>query len=62
VTTATETVWISIARAARILEKSQRQIRNYVEDGKLRAQRVGGRGWMKVSFDDVCRLREESLQ
>ncbi len=51
--------WMNIAMAARVLEKSSRQVNNYVEQGLIRARRVGSRGWKQVCAEDVYRLRQE---
>jgi hypothetical protein len=48
--------FISVAAAAKILEKSPRQVRNYVECGALRARRFGPAGWIKVKREDVMKL------
>ncbi|GEM_PF-7098541 len=42
---ATETVWISVAAAARILEKTPAMVRVYIAEGRLRARwgPLGGR-------------------
>jgi hypothetical protein len=51
--------WIDVSQAARILEVSNRQVRRYVEQGLLEARRIGHRGWIEVSYADVCRLRDK---
>jgi hypothetical protein len=56
---AEEVVWISVARAARILGKSCRQVLRYIESGKLIAKRIGPSGWQKVDLDSVVRLQRE---
>jgi hypothetical protein len=53
--TAQET-WIPVAAAARILRKSPRQVLYYVEAGLLRAERIGDRGWLRVSYEDVLKV------
>ncbi len=52
-----EEVWISVAAAARILEKTPQMVRLYADQGKIRSRRIGARGWRELSYDDVCRLR-----
>jgi len=51
-----EETWISIGTAARILGRSSRTLRYYVEQDLIRGIRIGPRGWLKVSYSDVMTL------
>jgi hypothetical protein len=58
----TNSEWISVSVAARILQRSRTSVVNYIESGLLRGRRIGERGWWQVARADVEKLLNSSLE
>lgn len=46
----TQSGWIGVREAARILGVTEYTVRKYARDGKIKARKVGGR-WLVVASD-----------
>jgi hypothetical protein len=49
---------IPVKRAAEIIGVSVQSVRNYIEQGLLKAGRVGDRGWLTVNLASALDLRQ----
>lgn len=53
-----EEVWISLARAAQILQCSRETVRRFaIEEGRLTYRQLRPGGWIKVSMEQVVEMR-----
>ena len=57
----TQTELVSVADAARRLERSTEQVRRYLREGRLRGRRIGGQWFIEASAlgDFLGALREQ---
>jgi excisionase family DNA binding protein len=51
---------VTAGTAARILGVSPRTIENMCEEGKLRARRIGERGWWRIDYASVIEVLNAS--
>ena len=53
--------WISVAAAARILQRSPRTIRRWVDEGRLEARQLRQPGgWVEISVESVENVLTEA--